>query len=63
MQMKDGTMIRGQNEISHPTNGFMQPIDKGCSAVPALPSRIKRVFYMSSEGGSSLHEVNYTPAL
>uniref|UniRef100_A0A2P2LGB1 Uncharacterized protein LOC105140688 isoform X5 n=1 Tax=Rhizophora mucronata TaxID=61149 RepID=A0A2P2LGB1_RHIMU len=55
-ELWDGTMIRGQNEISHPTNGFMQPIDKGCSAVPALPSRIKRVFYMSSEGGSSLHE-------
>ncbi|KAJ6292646.1 hypothetical protein OIU78_024761 [Salix suchowensis] len=56
-ELWDGTIIRGQNEISHPTNGFMQPIDKGCSSVPALPSRIKRVFYMSSEGGNSLHEV------
>ncbi|KAJ6377276.1 hypothetical protein OIU76_026281 [Salix suchowensis] len=27
-ELWDGTIIRGQNEISHPTNGFMQPIDK-----------------------------------
>ncbi|KAF2305301.1 hypothetical protein GH714_003567 [Hevea brasiliensis] len=50
-------VIRGQNEISHPTNGTMPPVNKGCSSVPALPARIKRVFYMSSEGGNSLHEV------
>ncbi|XP_011045916.1 PREDICTED: uncharacterized protein YNL011C isoform X3 [Populus euphratica] len=56
-ELWDGTIIRGQNEISHPTSGTMQPIDKGCSSVPALPSRIKRVFYMSNEGGNSLHEV------
>ena len=57
--MKDGTIIRGQNEISHPTIGSMQLIDKGCCS--ALPSRIKRVFYMSSEGGDSLHEVSIRP--
>ncbi|KAJ8761116.1 hypothetical protein K2173_000795 [Erythroxylum novogranatense] len=56
-ELWDGMIIRGQNEISHPTNGYMRPIDKGCSLVPPLPSRVKRVFYMSSEGGSSLHEV------
>ncbi|KAJ6893645.1 hypothetical protein NC652_027638 [Populus alba x Populus x berolinensis] len=56
-ELWDGTIIRGQNEISHPTSGTMQHIDKGCSSVPALPSRIKRVFYMSNEGGNSLHEV------
>ncbi|PNT12102.1 hypothetical protein POPTR_011G065000v4 [Populus trichocarpa] len=56
-ELWDGTIIRGQNEISHPTSGTMQPVDKGCSSVPALPSRIKRVFYMSNEGGNSLHEV------
>ncbi|XP_021907733.1 uncharacterized protein LOC110822037 [Carica papaya] len=27
-ELWDGTMIRGQNEISHPTNGSVQPIDK-----------------------------------
>ncbi|XVF27512.1 hypothetical protein REPUB_Repub14bG0114000 [Reevesia pubescens] len=38
------------NEISHPSNGSMGPVDKGRSSVPALPSRIKRVFYMSRVG-------------
>ncbi|KAF2305270.1 hypothetical protein GH714_003421 [Hevea brasiliensis] len=56
-ELWDGTVICGQNEISHPTNGTMPPVNKGCSSVPALPARIKRVFYMSSEGGNSLHEV------
>ncbi|CAN1853849.1 Uncharacterized protein YNL011C [Linum perenne] len=54
-ELQDGTIMRGQNEISHPTISSMHPIDKGCCS--ALPSRIKRVFYMSSEGGNSLHEV------
>ncbi|KAK5825981.1 uncharacterized protein LOC108465570 isoform X1 [Gossypium arboreum] len=55
-ELWDGTIIRGQNEISHPTN-VIGPVDKGRSSVPALPSRIKRVFYMSREGTNSLHEV------
>ncbi|GER41555.1 maternal effect embryo arrest 18, partial [Striga asiatica] len=54
---KDGTIMRGQNEISHPTNGSMEPINKNNSLIPCLPSRIKRVFYMSSEGSNLLHEV------
>ncbi|XP_077252199.1 maternal effect embryo arrest 18 [Tasmannia lanceolata] len=56
-ELWDGTTIRGQNEISHPNNGSMEPINKGCSSVPTLPTRIKRVFYMSSEGRNLLHEV------
>ncbi|KAK4589696.1 hypothetical protein RGQ29_020313 [Quercus rubra] len=56
-ELWDGTIIRGQNEISHPTCGSMKPINKERSSVPALPSRIKRVFYMSSEGSNLLHEV------
>ncbi|XP_058100744.1 uncharacterized protein YNL011C isoform X2 [Magnolia sinica] len=56
-ELWDGTIIRGQNEISHPTTGTMEPINKECSAAPTLPSRIKRVFYMSSEGRNLLHEV------
>ncbi|XP_022720409.1 gluconeogenesis factor isoform X2 [Durio zibethinus] len=56
-QNEDGTIVRGQNEISHPAYGSIGPVDKGRSSVPALPSRIKRVFYMSSEGTNSLHEV------
>ncbi|KAK6932664.1 2-phospho-L-lactate transferase CofD [Dillenia turbinata] len=60
-ELQDGTIIRGQIEISHPTTGSMQLIDKGSSSVLALTSRIKRVFYMSSEGRNLLHEVFPTP--
>lgn len=56
-ELWDGTIIRGQNEISHPTNEYTKVISKDCSLVRCLPSRIKRVFYMSSEGCNLLHEV------
>ncbi|XP_078431597.1 maternal effect embryo arrest 18 isoform X2 [Wolffia australiana] len=55
-ELWDGSLIRGQNEISHPTNGLLEPIYKE-SSTTALPSRVKRVFYMSSEGSDLLHEV------
>lgn len=55
-ELWDGRIIRGQNEISHPTHGS-EPINKSKNSVQVLPSRIKRVFYMSSEGTNSLHEV------
>ncbi|XP_037405883.1 gluconeogenesis factor-like isoform X3 [Triticum dicoccoides] len=54
---EDGTIIRGQNEISHPSNGRREVVDKNCNSCTALPSSIKRVFYMSSEGCNLLHEV------
>ncbi|GJR44942.1 putative RNA-directed DNA polymerase [Tanacetum coccineum] len=41
MNLWDGTIIRGQNEISHPTSGSLQLIDKVNSS--ALPSMIKRI--------------------
>ncbi|XP_010473850.1 PREDICTED: uncharacterized protein YNL011C-like, partial [Camelina sativa] len=56
-ELQDGTIIRGQNEISHPTNGTPQTVDKRHCSTSALPSKIKRVFYMSSEGNNLLHEV------
>ncbi|XP_023640175.1 uncharacterized protein YNL011C isoform X2 [Capsella rubella] len=56
-ELLDGTIIRGQNEISHPTNGTLQTVDKRHCLTLALPSKIKRVFYMSSEGNNLLHEV------
>ncbi|XP_057430265.1 uncharacterized protein YNL011C isoform X2 [Lotus japonicus] len=56
-ELLDGTIIRGQNEISHPTSGSMELIKKESLSAPALPSKIKRVFYMSSEGKNLLHEV------
>ncbi|XP_024199584.1 uncharacterized protein YNL011C isoform X1 [Rosa chinensis] len=60
-ELSDGTIIRGQNEISHPTKGYMALVNKGNSSAPALSSRIKRVFYMSSEGQNLLHEVFPAP--
>ncbi|WOL20455.1 hypothetical protein Cni_G29260 [Canna indica] len=56
-ELWDGSIIRGQNEISHPTNGRMEPINKDCASTSKLASGIKRVFYMSSEGSNLLHEV------
>ncbi|KAI0522897.1 hypothetical protein KFK09_005286 [Dendrobium nobile] len=56
-ELWDGAIIRGQNEISHPTAGFVQTVNKDCSSTIALPSRIKRVFYVSSEGSNLLHEI------
>ncbi|XP_074308047.1 uncharacterized protein YNL011C [Silene latifolia] len=60
-ELWDGRTIRGQNEISHPTNGLMEPIKKSRTSDQALPSKIKRVFYMSSEGKNLLHEVFPAP--
>ncbi|RZC71705.1 hypothetical protein C5167_034880, partial [Papaver somniferum] len=37
--------------------GSIQPVDKKGSSIPALASRTKRIFYMSSEGRNLLHEV------
>eukprot|EP00267_Zea_mays_P036141 XP_008672665.1 uncharacterized LOC100278657 isoform X4 [Zea mays] len=56
-ELWDGTIIRGQNEISHPSNGRREIVNKDCNSCSTLPSRIKRVFYMSSEGSNLLHEV------
>ncbi|KAK8949366.1 hypothetical protein KSP39_PZI005593 [Platanthera zijinensis] len=55
-ELWDGGIIRGQNEISHPIIGAVQTVNKDCSTTE-LPSRIKRVFYMSSEGCNTLHEI------
>ncbi|MED6195226.1 hypothetical protein PIB30_035923 [Stylosanthes scabra] len=60
-ELWDGTIIRGQNEISHPTRGTTELINKDSFSTPALPSKIKRVFYMSSEGKNLLHEVFPSP--
>uniref|UniRef100_A0A7N0RGM6 Uncharacterized protein n=1 Tax=Kalanchoe fedtschenkoi TaxID=63787 RepID=A0A7N0RGM6_KALFE len=60
-ELLDGSIIRGQNAISHPSSGALGPVKKDASANPALPSRIKRIFYISSEGSNSLHEVFPSP--
>ncbi|XP_019418041.1 PREDICTED: uncharacterized protein YNL011C-like isoform X2 [Lupinus angustifolius] len=60
-ELWDGTVIRGQNEISHPTSGTIKAINKESLSATALPAKIKRVFYMSSEGKNLLHEVFPSP--
>ena len=58
-ELEDGTVIRGQNEISHPTakepGAAQTSVDK--DSIEKLPSRVKRIFYLSSEGDHQEHEV------
>lgn len=61
-ELQDGTIIRGQNEISHPSPSnpsekFPQCVNKASQSSNRLPAGIKRIFYMSSEGTNLLHEV------
>lgn len=55
-ELEDGTVIRGQNEISHPSARKGAPqVDK--DGMEKLYSRVKRIFYLSSEGDHQEHEV------
>lgn len=61
-ELQDGTVIRGQNEISHPHTSrhaerLPQCVNKALQSSSRLPAGIKRIFYMSSEGTNLLHEV------
>ncbi|XP_024535177.1 uncharacterized protein LOC9637425 isoform X2 [Selaginella moellendorffii] len=65
-ELYDGTFVRGQNEISHPIKrncvgegggDDCHVVDKGRDSTPPLPSPIKRIFYMSSDGANASHEV------
>ncbi|KAF6254393.1 UPF0052-domain-containing protein [Scenedesmus sp. NREL 46B-D3] len=65
-ELEDGTVIRGQNNISHPDVAAgpecagPSQVDKGCHYQP-LPSPIRRVFYLSREGTGQEHEVAPRP--
>jgi len=54
-ELEDGTVVRGQNEISHPAARGSAAVDKATTA--KLPSRVKRIFYLSSDGDHQEHEV------
>jgi len=57
-ELEDGSIIRGQNEISHPASKvpeLQNSVDK--DSMEPLPSRVKRIFYLSSEGDHQEHEV------
>ncbi|KAG2501859.1 hypothetical protein HYH03_000357 [Edaphochlamys debaryana] len=50
-ELEDGSVLRGQNQISHPPRAddasSAQQVDKGCD--DPLPAPIRRVFYMASD--------------
>jgi len=60
-ELNDGTIIRGQNAISHPSEvGPSSPcsqnrVSKECSS--PLSSPISRILYLSTEGDHLMHEV------
>jgi 2-phospho-L-lactate transferase/gluconeogenesis factor (CofD/UPF0052 family) len=56
-ELQDGTLIKGQNAISHPTVKNAKCRTSVIKASSPLPSPIKRIFYISSEGNNIFHEV------
>lgn len=59
-ELEDGTVLRGQNNISHPSEGegtTVHLVDKQ-RPQSSLPSPIRRVFYLSREGTGQEHEVH-----
>lgn len=56
-ELQDGTVIKGQNAISHPLVKNAKCRTSVTKASSPLPSPIKRIFYMSSEGNNIFHEV------
>lgn len=62
-ELMDGSVIRGQNDISHPSSPCSpcsKQVDKSRD-FDTLSSPIKRVFYLSSEGTGQEHEVSPHP--
>ena len=64
-ELEDGTLLRGQSALSHPSaasssgHGGMLVVDKtrGSTSELPLPSRVRRVLYLSTEETDDLHEV------
>ena len=64
-ELEDGTMLRGQTALSHPTavgaaaGPDLRVVDKtrGSTSELPLPSRVRRVLYLSTEATDELHEV------
>ena len=55
-ELRDGTLVQGQNNISHPAAaGASTEVAKG--AYEPLPSPVRRVFYLSQDGSNPQHEV------
>eukprot|EP00887_Chlorella_sp_A99_P006601 scaffold3.g6601.t1 len=59
-ELAGGTVLVGQNEISHPSaSDTPSHVDKACEL--ALPAPVRRIFYMSHEGDTHEHEVAPNP--
>lgn len=59
-QLSDGSIIRGQNAISHPSpsGGARSPglkVDK--VAFSPMPAPVQRIYYLSTDEGTTQHEV------
>ena len=59
-ELADGTVICGQNEISHP-GSVSTPCEYLKKHEESLQAPIRRVFYLSSEGDRTEHEVSPQP--
>lgn len=61
-ELADGTLVLGQNEISHPSSACSPAeVDKSTDCYEALPAAVRRVFYLASEGDHTEHEVAPAP--
>lgn len=59
-ELADGSVIAGQNQISHPALA-MSPHEVNKKTWEPLPAPVKRVFYLSAEGDAQEHEVAPLP--
>jgi len=61
-ELEDGSVIHGQNAISHPTWNQVEHGDKGNPETP-LPSPIKRIFYKSADSNHEVSRITLRGAL
>lgn len=59
-ELADGSVLVGQNEISHPAVSS-SPLSVDKRTWEPLPSPVRRIFYMSAEGDRKEHEVAPAP--
>lgn len=56
-ELADGTVVRGQNQISHPPSADCATHVTKSGHYDLMPSPVLRVFYLSSQGSAHEHEV------
>ena len=60
-ELTDGSVLVGQNEISHPAIGSLSPHEVDKLQWDPLASPVRRIFYLSAEGDRQEHEVALAP--